>query len=883
MPVPKTLSKSPFEIIEPKDRWSPDIHSSKINLEHYRAPFVQKIREEVFRWRQFGYDGISDVSKYLLQYWFSTDHKDNFQYYFSQREAVESVIYLYEKVKIRNNEELLKFDSWGDITDSIITDKWLRFVLKAATGSGKTKVLSLLITWSYFHKKNIDDSTLSTNFLLIAPNTIVLERLKSDFDGLKIFRSDPILPPSGYQDIDWTFNPKMHIKDKISAPSNNGNIFLTNIDQFHSRKRTSEDSNLADYFLGPKVPRSEKNKTNKASIMDMIKNLDDLIVLNDEAHHIHEENAWKRVIEDIDNNFIQQNKKLVLQIDVSATPKHKNGGIFLQTISDYPLVEAIHQGVVKQVVVAEDNQEPLEIASSTVYSEKYREFIDLGVQRWQLQFEKHLKMKKKALLFVMVDNTKNADDVENYLKSTYPLLKNGTFCIHTNDNTKDGTGVINDSTTKGKEELENLRRLVNTVDNVDSPIRAIVSVLMLKEGWDVKNVTTIVGLRPYGSHILPEQTLGRGLRRMYFGENIDETLEVIGTEKFIDFVNKLKEEGVQLEKISMGPGSKPSGPLVIEIDKDKDINNLNIDYPNVNARIQRDFLSLYELDIDQIDFKPQNIREYTDEQKGKPIILREIIEGKEVDRCVLDPYQSRDATSVIKFYTETLLKELHMSRLSLGDFLYEKIKVFVERNLYGKKIDLTSKDIVRNLSEPSTTQYILKIFKKAINNLMLKDMGFKDNYEMNNISETKPYLTSNKTLTFMPTKSIFNLICCDSKLEMEFGKFIDTCDDVNSFFKNDIQLNNSIEYVKYDGSLGRYYPDFFIKLNNDERWIVETKGAESLDDPRKRDRLKIWCKDLSQAHGKKWDCLYVRQEIWNKLKVRPRSFADLIDVFKNSD
>ena len=95
----------------------------------------------------------------------------------------------------------------------------------------------------------------------------------------------------------------------------------------------------------------------------------------------------------------------------------------------------------------------------------------------------------------MVDDTKNCDDVADYLRATFPLLKNGTFVIHTKDNTKDATGEISENTARGKQELEKLRSLVNTVDDFTSPIRAIVSVLMLKEGWDVKNVTTIVGLR----------------------------------------------------------------------------------------------------------------------------------------------------------------------------------------------------------------------------------------------------------------------------------------------------------------------------------------------------------------------------------------------------
>ena len=109
----------------------------------------------------------------------------------------------------------------------------------------------------------------------------------------------------------------------------------------------------------------------------------------------------------------------------------------------------------------------------------------------------------------MTDDTKNCDEVSEYLQLTYPEFKDAVLTIHTKDN-----GEISESSSgKTKDELEKLRKESNEIDTWESPYKAIVSVLMLKEGWDVKNVTTIVGLRAYSSkaNILPEQTLGRGL------------------------------------------------------------------------------------------------------------------------------------------------------------------------------------------------------------------------------------------------------------------------------------------------------------------------------------------------------------------------------------
>ena len=84
----------------------------------------------------------------------------------------------------------------------------------------------------------------------------------------------------------------------------------------------------------------------------------------------------------------------------------------------------------------------------------------------------------------------------------------------------------------------------------------------------MKNVTTIVGLRPYGSDskILPEQTLGRGLRRMFFGQDVEEYVSVIGTPAIMEFVESIKAEGVELEKRKMDRSGSPITPTVIEVD-----------------------------------------------------------------------------------------------------------------------------------------------------------------------------------------------------------------------------------------------------------------------------------------------------------------------------
>ena len=158
-------------------------------------------------------------------------------------------------------------------------------------------------------------------------------------------------------------------------------------------------------------------------------------------------------------------------------------------------------------------------------------------------------------------------------------------------------------------------------------------------------------------------------------------------------------------------------------------------------------------------------------------------------------------------------------------------------------------------------------------------MEFKDTFESKFIAGAKPYLASRKKVFYHPRKSVFNLISGDSKFEIEFCEYLDNFDDVVSFFKNDIQLKQSIEYVKHDGTIGSYFPDFFIKLNDGTRWVVETKGAEGINDQKKFERLKVWCEDASISNGISWNCLYIRQEIWNQLKPKPNTFSSLPRYF----
>ena len=719
---------SPHAVLEPTIRWFPaDEALRDTSMEKLMPPLVAALRRKVQEFRDSGYVGAAETSKSLLNWWFKEPHlmpqmdgsAAEFAYFFAQREALETIVYLYDVVGARDKYDLMRFDSSGFVSASMFDENWLRLVIKMATGSGKTKVMSLALAWSYFHKMYEPGSELARNFLLIAPNIIVLDRIYKDFQGLRIFFDDPVLPDNGYDGRNWRddFQLTLHKQDEVRVSHSTGNIFLTNIHRVYASNDvlpSPDDENTMDYFLGKRPVGATTDS--KVDLGMIVRDIDELMVLNDEAHHIHDASlAWFKSIEDIHNRLLQKGGALSLQLDVTATPKHNNGAIFVQTVADYPLVEAIYQNVVKHPVLPDaPSRAKLAERQSAKYTEKYADYIDLGVIEWRKAYEEHQKLGKKAVLFVMTDDTRNCDDVAEYLEAHYPDLKGGVLVIHTKNN-----GEISEAASgKAKEELEALRKQSNQIDDDTSPYKAIVSVLMLKEGWDVRNVTTIVGLRAYSakSNILPEQTLGRGLRKMYRG-SLEEYVSVVGTDAFMEFVESIQAEGVELERKAMGEGTKPKTPMVVEVDSQnaqKDIDALDIEIPLMTPRVYREYKNLADLNVTALALDKIDYRQFSEEEQ-REIVFKDITTGEVTHTTILDTAGIADYRSVLGYFTQTIMKELRL--FSGYDILYGKVKQLVRDELFTQVVDLEHPNTLRNLSELEATKTIIETLKKAINAL----------------------------------------------------------------------------------------------------------------------------------------------------------------------
>ncbi|MBI3899686.1 MAG: DEAD/DEAH box helicase family protein [Gammaproteobacteria bacterium] len=891
--------ESPYAELLPDQRWFPAAEELRSTAyEKLLPPLVAKIRSEVTAWREAGYAGASDTSRGLLKWWFETEHLveqadsslSSFRYYFAQREAVETVIWLHDVRKVRDKFDLFRFDASGAVSAGMFDEEWPRYVLKMATGAGKTKVLSLLIAWSYFHKLYETDSTLARNFLLIAPNIIVLDRLRHDFDGLRIFFNDPILPDNGHVGRNWRddFQITLHIQDDVRVVKETGNLFLTNIHRVFLgdvHEPSLEDDDLRDYFLSPFGPKPVgKTTDSKTDLGEIVREIEELAVFNDEAHHIHDSRlAWFKSIQDIHHRMLQKDARLALQVDVTATPRHNNGAIFVQTVSDYPLVEAIHQNVVKHPVLPDAaSRARLHEHKSAIFTEHYADYLQLGVEEWRKSCAEHEVLGKKAVLFVMVDDTRNCDEVGAYLQRICPELQGAVLVIHTKNN-----GEISEAASgKNKEDLEILRKQANEIDSWQSQFKAIVSVLMLKEGWDVRNVTTIVGLRAYAatSDILPEQTLGRGLRRMYFGSDIQETVSVMGTPPFMEFVESIQSEGVTFERVPMGTGLGRKDSLVVEVDAqntDKNLDALDIKLPRLSRRFNREFKNPDALDPASFGNPKLPLKPFTPEET-REIVFKTMLDGEVHHTIRLDAVGAADYRSVVGFFARQILKEL---RLVGGyDLLYPKVKAFVVGHLFdASPANLEDPVVLRNLSEPEAGKILFDSFKTAINVLTIQESGSSRIEDYIRLRNTRPFRTENRPY-LTPKRSLFSKIVGEPHaggFELDFARFLDDAPDIAAFAKNYLAVGFKIDYVKADGDLSTYTPDFIVKTTDNTVWIIETKGREELDLPQKMARLHQWCTDATGAsrieNGPAYRFVYVDQAGFEK--YTPKDFAGLAASF----
>ncbi|MFQ5853173.1 MAG: DEAD/DEAH box helicase, partial [Candidatus Binatia bacterium] len=715
----KAGSKDKFEIIEER-------RPSKLLL-------VNPLRKAVDQWRTDGYPGASSVTERLFTYWFAEDHlidDKSFRYYFGQREAVEKLIYLVEVKKIRDAKVLV--DTFADIFYPEGTQRQLpgtgivhqttmdgtrqirryipevdgetiqdlpaenlrRYAFKMATGSGKTVVMAMLMVWSYFHKRLVEGSDLSTNFLVIAPNVIVYQRLEKDFANNEVFNELPLIP------AEWKgqWNLKVILRGQSMEPDPSGNLILTNIQQiYESREEEWSPANAVEALLGRKPVKDLSSQ--ERSMLERIKGLDDLVVINDEAHHVHDEELqWHKTLMAIHESL---SSGLALWLDFSATPKDQNGTYFPWIVCDYPLAQAVEDRIVKAPLIVHrvERKDPDKVTQKNVI-EAYGEWLLAALTRWKEHYETYKALGSKPVLFIMAERNDFADTIGKWLVETKEtgLKEKEVLVIHT-----DKEGEIT------KKDLEKAREAARDIDLPGSGVKVIVSVLMLREGWDVRNVSVVLGLRPFTSKakILPEQAVGRGLRLMEgIGPDRAQTLEVMGTQAFEDFVRQLETEGVGIKTVV----TPPPPPVKVEPVQEKKSYDINI--PLTRPVYTRNYKRLSKLDPLSLD------PIYDQAELAEPFRIRLKMEfattETEVHQAVVTALSGL-AQDLLASVTNKVILEAKLT----GGFaeIYPLVEKYVVNRCFGKVIDIEKEEIRSKLSSIMLREGIAKYLARKIGEL----------------------------------------------------------------------------------------------------------------------------------------------------------------------
>jgi len=843
-----------------------------------RCSLAKHLRHEVGAWRHNGYIGASETTKTLLRHWFETAHTGGFRYYWCQREAIETIIWLLEVVRYRSLSSmmasLLEESLDSDLIETVTPeeDAWAKYCTKIATGGGKTKVMSLAIVWSYFHRLFEPDSDMAQHFVVIAPNLIVFERLRDDFGDGRIFRADPLIP----QEWDTDFHLDVVTQDDPGGATSRGTLYLTNIHRLYDRPDEADNGGQGQYprWSAPPVRRAKALRTG-ADVRKRIAAHPCIMVINDEAHHLHDPgSAWNEALGALHKQSKERgNDGVVAQLDFTATPKHNDGRLFRHIVSDFPLGEAVDAGIVKVPVVGKsDALKPLLTADTA--DARWRPHLKIGYVQYARTYPAWEKT-HKPILFVMTEDTKAASQIAKHLDSDdYPLLKGRVLNLHTKlkgklKKVKRGGKMVAEfeesESQMSDADLAELRALSRDLDKPDSPYRCVVSVLMLREGWDIKNVTTIVPLRAYSaeSGILPEQTLGRGLRRME-PPGDDAPLERVTCVEHSAFLRMYKEE-LESEGLDIASGEvddlRPE-TVTIFVDQRKPVADLDIAIPRLTDAVLTT-ASLGDIEYDEVVASfGRRCRPLPIGRPGQPIVFEErtlytdeLIAQFEMDRGLL-----RLGATAVPAFVRDLERACRLQ--STHPVLAPLLTQFIQEALFERAVNLYSGEVDHRIGDADVVETVRATFVPLLRSKTTEEVERVRSDESRPLSAWKPYQATQTPdrPCVAASRTLFNLVPCNRSAERDFADFCDAADDVAAFAKNGGPQRLSIDYMAAVGRPAFYIPDLFVRGADGTHYLVETKGRVDADVPLKAQAAIEWCETAS-TKAAPWQYLYVPMQV----------------------
>jgi len=861
---------------------------------------VNRIRQRVDEWRAEGYPGVTSVTRQLLDHWHARGDWDpdacrweggprQYPFYFCQLEAIETLVWWLEAQEPYRQGIFLSGDG----------GPWERICNKMATGSGKTSVMSLIITWQTLNAIHYPkDRRFSKAVLIVTPGLTVKSRLQ-------------VLKPGHPHNVYDEFNlcPNEAMRQQLNR------VELV-IENWHTLMPLKEQARS----VVKKGKESDEAFTRR--VLGSLANERDLIVINDEAHHAYRQQAESKVskkqaeelgidleeatrwIEGLDR--IHKTRRIRRCFDLSATPFAPTGksntesGLFEWIVSDFGLNDAIEAGLVKtpRVVVRDDA-----LANAKTYASKlyhlYREDEvkeDLNRRAEATAPLPDLVQKAYALLAYDWKETRNQWEAAGHTIPPVMLTVcnrtetaariehffNGGDCLIQDTQAPDATLRVDSKVLEKAEQGENitkdkqyaarlealikaaklpadkeadlltmkqeeqLRALVDTVGKRGQPgqcLQNVISVAMLSEGWDAANVTHIMGLRAFTSQLLCEQVIGRGLRRVSHDMDADR--------KFLpEYVNVFGVPLSIFQDASEGGEAPPPPKPSVRIEVEPGRNHLEIRWPNVDR-------------IDNV-LKPELV-----------------IDWQSVPTLTLDPAQtplnadiapsltgSPNLAMVTEIDLERAVEEFRLQNLIFraarklylqnqatfgGDKQYLAVQLIrlVEQFLESDKLDIPSlwhQDPVRRrllfaLNMDTAVGHVSRYVTEQ--NVERQELIFEEHQPIGATAYMRPWLT---TKPCAPTeRSQISHAVYDSAWEKMVA---DVCEDhsgILAWAKND-HLDFKVRYL-WRGSSRNFVPDYLIRLTNGKTLVLEVKGQDSQQNAEKRAAMETWVKAVNEQGG----------------------------------
>lgn len=857
--------------------------------------FVNELRGEVAIWRDDGYPGTAIVTGKLLDWWFGREEEraaEHKRFFFCQREAIETLIYLYE---VRRRHRMPETASLS------------RYALKLATGTGKTVVMAMVVAWSTLHKRKVSGSLLSTNFLVLVPNLTVRDRVQGigARTGLPTGAGlDPSSPENLYDEYDMVppeyreeFRPQVLVRNWHAIP------LTDEREDWLSEEIVAEGRFLPASVLTAMQRRQRRDPT--SPIRRFLGGWRDVVVINDEAHHVYGEKRtpkgddpgyikWSRIIE-----RVAEAASISLVVDLSATPWYGSGSpkpegtLFEWLVSDFSVYDAFESGLVKVVRLPDPDEQGriyLDLWDLVKGAKTKEEFLRAcrgalehiwsgwkkDFAEWESRLE-GMRVGPPPVMLVVANDATRARWLFEHLSSAFDLLRNGD-----GDDPQAWVTIQVDSKVfdadRGTEAV--LREMVNTVGKPGKPgehVRCVVSVNMLSEGWDVKNVTHIIGLRAFGSPLLTEQVVGRGLRRT------DYTVLNQPIEERLANVNRPDEEtvdafGIPFVGFPVERRKRPKSgrwgqdPVLIEPDPKKI--RFSVWMPNVRSWAVGATEPLAEaIDVDALEEVVITPRETPTEVRVRPVVGGQPEEVMTLEEFRRD-YPLLRSTFVLARELFEAVAPAEVSELGIGP-TFEEVLDFVKAFL-GRRVRTEGSSDEADVGMYYWNRRAMDVLETAVRGApsgttTIPIFGDPEQLESGSVRSFRW-----TGITARGRKCHLSKVPCHTDLEAGFADFLDGAVDVVRYFKNE-RLGFSITY--YENNRPRqYYPDFVILVREpggeDVWWLAETKGEIRASTFLKREAAELWCDRMSRGGQGVWRHLFVPQRRFE------RATADDVKTFR---